>query len=124
MAPSIPACMSSTRRSFLKSLGATAASVGFAPSFRSFGAQSSDLEELLSKSIIIDALSYLHRNPDVRGADHSTPDFPMLKESGITMVSPTTDRRTASPDAAYHDALKRLAELRFQHDGWMRFNLR
>ncbi len=35
----------------------------------------------------------------------------MLKESGITMVSPTTDRRTESPDAAYHDALKRLAEL-------------
>ena len=27
------------------------------------------------------------------------------------MVSPTTDRRTASPDGAYHDALKRLAEL-------------
>ncbi len=97
-----------TRRSFLRSLGATAA---FAHSARAHATVSSELEELLSKSIVIDALSYLHRNPDVRGADHSTLDLPMLEESGITMVSPTTDRRTASPDGAYHDALKRLAEI-------------
>ena len=40
------------------------------------------MEELLSKSIIIDALSYLHWNPDVRGADHSTPELPDAQRVG------------------------------------------
>lgn len=100
------------RRSFLKSIGATAATAGLVAPLRPSTQPSGALEELFRKTILIDALSYLHRDPDLPGADHSTLDLPMLRRSGITMVSPTVSRRAVDPESDFHGAVEGLAELR------------
>ena len=105
--------MSINRRSFLKRLaaaGAVATPIGRGSKASATSAQPS-IEAIVADSVVIDALSYLHRNPDLRGADHSTLDLAMLADSGVTVVSPTTDTRDRDPDRAFHGAVRRLAEL-------------
>ena len=101
------------RRSFLKrfaAIGAAATPLGRA-SMASSGSASASAAEVVADSVVIDALSYLHRNPDLKGADHSTLDLGMLADSGVTVVSPTADTRDKDPDRAFHGAVRRLAEL-------------
>ena len=102
------------RRSFLKHLAAAGTAV-VTPLGRTTVDSSTStpqsVEEVVADSVVIDALSYLHRNPDLPGADHSTLDLAMLADSGVTVVSPTTDTRDRDADQAFHGAVRRLAEL-------------
>ncbi len=110
--------MSINRRSFLKRLaaaGVVAAPIGpiggspLAPA--AANPTQTSVEAVVADSVVIDALSYLHRNPDLPGADHSTLDLAMLADSGVTVVSPTADTRDRDADQAFHGAVRRLAEL-------------
>jgi membrane dipeptidase len=99
--------MAITRREVLKGLAVTAFGTSLGSSLPSTGAPqaaSSEIDELISRSIVIDDLSGFEPKPSLPGAG-----FSIIKESGITMIGPTLG--DVEPGDAYATSVASISKM-------------
>ena len=99
--------MAITRREALKGLAVTAFGTAIGSSLPSTGAPqaaSSEIDELISRSIVIDDLSGFEPKPSLPGAG-----FSIIKESGITMIGPTLG--DVEPGDAYTTSVASISKM-------------
>jgi membrane dipeptidase len=94
-----------TRREVLKGLAVTAVGASLGSSLPvASQAASSEIDELISRSIVIDDLSGFEPKPSLPDAG-----FSIIKESGITMVGPTLG--DVEPGAAYATSVASISKM-------------
>jgi membrane dipeptidase len=99
--------MAITRREVLKGLAVTAFGTSLGSSLPSTGgpqAGSSEIDELISRSIVIDDLSGFEPKPSLPGGG-----FSIIKESGITMIGPTLG--DVEPGDAYTTSVASISKM-------------
>lgn len=99
--------MEITRREVLRGLAVTAVGASLGPSLPGMGAPepaSSEIDELISRSIVIDDLSGFQPKPTLPDAG-----FSIIKESGITMVGPTLGN--VEPGDAYTTSVAEISKM-------------
>jgi membrane dipeptidase len=99
--------MAITRREALKGLAVTAFGASIGSSLPSTGAPqaaSSEIDGLISRSIVIDDLSGFEPKPSLPGAG-----FSIIKESGITMIGPTLG--DVEPGDAYTTSVASISKM-------------
>jgi len=97
--------MAITRREVLKGLAVTAVGASLGSSLPGASqAASTEIDELISRSIVIDDLSGFEPKPSLPDAG-----FSIIKESGITMVGPTLG--DVEPGAAYTTSVASISKM-------------